>query len=184
MNVLKIANALIDKFEENDFKPISLTMKLNGDIVIVKGWTGSSEPATNVQDFEMFEVSCLQRTAMHPLYDTIEEVAEALGNYQELVNRTEASEKALKDFFERNVKPFSKDDIETGARIYKEGLALRGDIQAKEPCLPDEIIEELMLQRAAARLGIDEKHAELCALGYNNWSFYSDWYKDIYGHRP
>lgn len=172
----KIKNELTNRLEKANFKEISITMKKSGDKISI---TPCAQMPT-IESMNDIEYFLLNSTGINLLgCDTIDELATTIQNYEAQREHDLNERDRLKEYYEANIKGHDETELTDGNR-YSIKLYEAWREQ------PEMSYEDFETQYDIASLDpqktTDEIKSNLSLA--HSWSFYSDWYKDLYGVRP
>ena len=166
MTIQNTANALIQRFTQNGWRPLTLTIKATGDkVTITPCIYDGTDTAETVNDCEYFLMDCATINLCGA--DTIEEIADQLNNFAETKAQDIDDKQRLKQFYQTNLAGFNKHDFQMSHIAY-------------------DLIEcqKLSIEEAATQMKVSIEDANKYITLSHSFSFYSDWHKDLFGFRP
>lgn len=164
--------ALIDRFNENGWKELSITLK-TGDRV----WITPCAYGQEIHVPEDVEYFLLDSDSIYLCgADNLDKVAETLNTFSDLKKQDESDKLELQKYYEENIAGHSDEEWKLGHELFK--LMYESRKYTWETPLR-EIAEDL-----AKELSGDVDTFEAALRLVECGGTYSDWYKDVYGHRP
>ena len=168
----KTREALIKKFEESKWEEITLTIKATGDKVRITPCGYVSE-IHSLKEVEYFLMDCATVNLCGS--PSIDKIAKTLNEFAKLKEESESDSMRLEKFFKENIKGHTEEEYKIGSKIY--------DMVHEEHVSFQTPYEEIA-ERFHKRLGITKEKAMACFKLVEDCGFYSDWHKDVWGHRP
>lgn len=167
---------LIKRFTENNWEALDLEMK-TGDFVRVTPCFYGDDIPTKPEDCEWFLMDCATINLCGS--DKIEDVANQLNSFADDLVKDAKEKDQLADFYDKHLAWATADDrqkaYDAHGKFYDYfiGSGLTWD-ETEEKHLPD-VAKDLgmTLEDAKKYLGLSM-----------DFSWYSDWHKDLYGYRP
>lgn len=167
-------NALINRFNENGWKELELTLKTGDRVWITPCPINYGEPVTSVDDIEYFLLASDSINLCGS--ENLDKIAETLNNFSQLKAEDENSRIELQKFYEDNIMGHSDEEWKLGHELYK--------LMYEDPKYTWQTPIAEIAKDLADKLNGDAKTFESALRLVENGGTYSDWYKDIYGHRP
>lgn len=147
-----------------------------GDVVWITPCPAYGKDRHNVSSIDDIDFFLMDSTGIN-LYgcEDINDVVKTLNEY-EVRKSEDANEKIkLSEFFESCIKGHTTKEYEYGIQIYKV-------LESKDNYSWDKRYE--FLDTLVSEIDINKKRAHDALNLVDNCGTYSDWYKDVYGHRP
>ncbi len=166
--------ALINRFEENNWKELEITLKTGDRVWITPCPTMYGENVNSVDDIEYFLLASDSINLCGS--SNIDDVAETLNNFSQLKEEDENSRIELQRFYEENIAGHSDEEWKLGHELHKMMYA--------NPKYNWETPFSVVAADLANQLGGDANQFEAALRLVENGGTYSDWHKDIYGYRP
>ena len=173
--ITRIIDELVNRLNDSDWEPITLTMKPSGETVrVTPCFYGSKDP-------NQVEFFLLDSTAMNMCgCDNWQDLAHTLLDFEKDRLASIDSKRKCNAFYEKSIKPYSNEEIHKGNEYFE-------DIYRAWDCKTGVSLSDFMDSFCFADIAKDndspERVKELVQLSMN-LDTYSDWYKDLYGHRP
>lgn len=166
--------ALINRFEENNWKELEITLKTGDRVWITPCPIMYGEKVNSVDDIEYFLLASDSINLCGS--SNIDDVAETLNNFSQLKEEDENSRIELQRFYEENIAGHSDEEWKLGHELHK--------MMYENPKYNWETPFSVVAADLANQLGGDANQFEAALRLVENGGTYSDWHKDIYGYRP
>ena len=173
--IARITDELTDKFSQNGWKPVTLTMEPSGATLKI------TPCFTDERNHEHAAFFLCDTPAMNMSgCGNIQELARAVNDFEK--NRLESlgSKCACKAYYEKHIRPYSEDDIRRSS-AYLDIIHEAWNKSDKSGIY--DFIRDFSFADIAMDGDSPERAEELVRLGLHH-EFYSDWYKELYGRRP
>lgn len=183
-NISKIAGAIKQRFTQSSMEPIVLSMKHNNDELYVEIYDPNGGKPKTFEDISMVYVVNQNRAGMIRYFDTIEELAAFCANFPEELKAAEEDVKRLDEYYRSNVAPFPAEERSKGVDILIRKYQILSELACLDTETSYDTLETEAMERAIQESGLDAEAANRAITAAENLSFYSDWYKNVYGYRP
>ena len=164
--------ALIDKFNENGWTELSLTLK-TGDRI----WITPCAYGQEIHSPEDVEYFLLDSDSIYLCgSDSLDKIAETLNTFSDLKKQDESDKLELQKYYDENIAGHSDEEWKLGhelIRLMYENRKYTWETPLRE-------VAEALAEELSGDVDKFESAMRLVECG----STYSDWYKDVYGHRP
>lgn len=171
----KIYNSLLQRFIANNFEPITLDMKGYGEISV---HAYSDFPVTKLADYEMFEI--FGGPSPYLINESLVAIAGKIANWDKICKNTANSKDKCAAFYDKCIKGHTAEQlnigIDTAIKVHDAEYAAEKANTAFD--------KDAFLVPFTEQYGISIEEIKECLTLSNNWSSYSDWYKDLHGMRP
>ena len=171
----KIKSELLNRFDAASWKGITIHMKKSGHDLILTPCSQISP--VNEQNVEYIMID----GAPIMLYgcDTIDELAETIANYDSILDEKLEQPRKLREFAQKSLKGHTLKELEDGNAFVSD---MWKQWNTKESSWED------FSKNFDYSIFVDANHdvktiKDNIALSHA-WNTYSDWYKELYGHRP
>lgn len=166
--------ALINRFNENGWNDLELTLKTGDQILISPCPADYGKKAASVNDIEYF---LIYSDSVHLCGSSnIDDIAKTLNNFSELKAQDISEKEELQTFYDEHIAGHSDKE-------WKLGNAL-SSMMCNNPNYSYETPLSEVAKDLAEQLNGDAEQFEAALVLVENASTYSDWYKDVYGYRP
>lgn len=163
--------ALINRFNENGWQELELTLKTGDRVWITPCGYGN---VTNEKDVDWF---LLDSDSVYLCGgENLDYIAKTLNNFSEIKAEDESSKVELEKFYEENIVGHSDEEWKLGNELYK--------LYYENPNYTWETPFSEIARDLAEQLNGDAEQFESALKLVENAGTYSDWYKDVWGHRP
>lgn len=164
--------ALIKRFEENGWKELELTLKTGDTVWITPCHYGGGTPSVDNIEYYLMDSDSVYLCGS----ESLDKVAETLNNFSTLKKEAASEKETLQKYFEDNIAGHSDAEWQLGRELNK---ILWDNPKYSWQTPLKELAEDL-----AGELNGDADKFESALKLIDCASTYSDWYKDVYGHRP
>lgn len=167
---------LIRRFQETDWKEITIHMKHNHDNITIQ--PTSYKDIKTLSDVEWFLVYGSPLTLDS---DSLVELAGNLCNYPYLLSAYQDEEKRLANYFNRYLKDLTHHTLRKANELSQ--LAYDNYKTSKSTLNFNAYVDTVFIK--TLNVNKEEALRIKSLLDYSNhWSVYSDWYKEMYHRRP
>lgn len=168
----KTKKALISRFEANGWQELKLTLKTGDTVWITPCYYGEGTPSESNIEYYLMNSDAIYMCGA----DTLDKVANTLNNFSTLKKEDASEKETLQKYFEENIAGHSDEEWKLGNSLYDMMYDLP-NYNWSTP-LHDAAVE------LSDRVGLSVQTVENALRLIECASTYSDWYKDVYGHRP
>lgn len=163
---------LIKRFEANNWEEIIITVGDGDQVWINPHYYGEGTPS--VEDIEWFSMdsNCVRLCGS----ENLEKIVETLNNFSQIKAEDEKSRIELQEYFENNIQGHTNAELTLGNELYR--------MMWDNPEYSWETPLRKVAEDLANRFKADADKFEAALNLAECVSTYSDWYKDIWGHRP
>ena len=176
--VERVQDELIKRFINADWHEITLDMKKTGHKVTITPCTQGPD-ITKLEDVEYFLVNSPELPWLGG--DTIESISEQIANYDKYIEENKNSKSDIRKFYDANLAGHTAKELHDGNEYFE----ILYDIWHKTDMSIGlyEMINAYDLSSIAKNNDSVDYIKAVLKLS-NDYGFYSDWYKDLHGHRP
>lgn len=164
--------ALIKRFEENGWKELMLTLKTGDRVWITPCYYGKGIPSAENIEYFLMESDSVYLCGS----ERLDKVAETLNNFSQIKDEDEQSKLELQQYFRDNIEGHSESEWELGANLNRA--------MWKNPEYNWQTPLHTVALGLADQFGVTTDEAENALRLIECAETYSDWYKDVWGHRP
>lgn len=168
----KTRNALINRFENNGWKELELTLKTGDRVWITPCYYGEGTPSLDDIEYFLMNSDSVYLCGA----DNIDKIADTLNHFSDIKNEDESEKAELEKYFKENIEGHSEEEWRLGYALNKE--TWNNPKYSWETPLHDIAVD------LSDKYGISVDKVESALILIENASIYSDWYKDVWGHRP
>lgn len=165
-------SALIKRFEENGWKELELTLKTGDRVWITPCYYGDGTPSVNDIEYYLMDSDSVYLCGS----ESVDKVAETLNNFSQLKDEDEQSKTELQKYFEDNIEGHSDEEWKLGSELNK--------LMWNNPNYSWQTPIREVAEGLAKELNGDADKFESALRLIECAETYSDWYKDVWGHRP
>lgn len=172
-----IIDKITNRFNDNDWEPITLTMVPSGATVEITPCF-SNDNDKNPNHIEFF--LCNSDAMNMPGCDNMRDLARELLDFEDNRIKSVKEKHRCNEFYNKYIKPYSNADICKGNSYFD---IIYDAWRDSYNISLDELIKNFNFASIAMDGDSPERVKALVKL-VRDRDFYSDWYKDLYGHRP
>lgn len=174
LNKEQIKELLLSMWKDNNWKEISV--EANSECITIVPC--SDFEIKSESDCEWYLVYCC---VPYLGGNSLDELCDSLSKYADIVRENEDSKDKLRAYFDEHIKGHKKSNLEIGHKAHDKAW----DYMRTHNCTFGEAEKApAVLSAIAKEYNVTEEKVQKCIDLSSSVSFYSDWYKDIYGHRP
>lgn len=170
----KTKEALIKKFQENNWEELTLTLKTGDTVWINPCPAVYGKEVKSPADIEYYLMS--SDTVYLCGADNLDKVADTLNNFSDLKKQDLSEKDYLEKYFQDNIVGHTQAEWDLGSKIDRAWF--------KDPEYDWHTSLHDVAIKYAGQFGVDIDTAEKALRLVECASTYSDMYKDTWGHRP